>query len=191
VRQTYLLEVDRTQASTATPLPGALLVGVFDVAEPYASRGMVYRFGDYRYESDFYNEFFVPPSDMISQRVLEWLQSARLYDTVVPLAGNRIPGGNVLQGLVNEMYADLRDATRPTALLTIQFYVTREQRRRGDVLFAEQLSQRRPMRDASAPAYAAALSEALAAILAELEQRMHAAGLAAARASSEHSEGQP
>jgi hypothetical protein len=70
----------------------------------------------------------------------------------------------------------------------MQFYVTRERRRSGEVLFAQQLSQRSPMRDASAAAYAAALSEALAAILAEFDKRLRAADLPAPHEPGERSD---
>src|SRR5262245_57240700 len=84
VRNTYLLELNPGQPTSDTSLPGVLLVGGFEVAQPFAAKEMVYRFDEYRYDSDFYNEFFVAPRDMIGQRVLEWLQGARPYETVAP-----------------------------------------------------------------------------------------------------------
>jgi hypothetical protein len=102
VRQTFLLQVS-TPAQTGAPLPGVLLVAGMDVSEAFAGKQMVYRFEEHRYQSDYYNEFLVAPRDMLGQRVLEWLQRVRLYETVAPLAGTRLPEALVLRGLVNEV----------------------------------------------------------------------------------------
>ena len=174
VRQTFLLDVVAPAPGTAAPLPGILLVSSFDVATAFAGKQMVYRFDEHRYQSDFYNEFLVAPRELVGQRALEWLQGARLYETVAPLAGSRAPEALVLRGLVNEMYADVRDPARPAAVLSIQFYISSEQADGRPVRFAQQLRTVAPMADASAAAYAGSLSHALAAILAELEQRLRA-----------------
>src|SRR5581483_6782919 len=124
-KHTWLLDTARPQTSQEQPpLPGVLVVGSVNVAEAFAGRPMVYRFGENRYESDYYNEFFVAPRDMLAQRILEWLQSAHLYETVTPLAGAQAPDARMLQAFVNEMYADVRDRSRPAAVLSIQFYIT-------------------------------------------------------------------
>ena len=175
VKETYLVNVDRPAQLTATPLPGVLLVGTIDVAEAFSGKSMVYRFGEHRYEADFYNEFLVSPRDMLTQCVLEWLQKARLYQTVARLAGSRRADADVLRGFVNEMYADVRDPARPQAVLSIQFYLTREQAAGHPVVFTQQLRNEAPMTDASPEAFAAALSQALAAILTELEKQLRAA----------------
>ena len=125
-RQTFLLDASGP-AQPGAPLPGTLLVGGFDVSEAFAGKQMVYRFEEHRYQSDYYNEFLVAPRDMIGQRVLEWLQRDRLFETVAPLAGSRLPDAVLLRGLVNEMYADLREPAQPSAVLSIQFYITTEQ----------------------------------------------------------------
>lgn len=177
VKQTYLLDLERQVEAARTPLPGALLVGEINVAEAYSSKSMVYRFAEHRYESDFYNEFLVSPRDMLTQCVLEWLQKARLYQTVAPLAGSGSVEADVLRGFVNEMYADVRDPARPQAVLSVQFYLTREQAAAHTVVFTQQLRNETPMADASAEAFAAALSRALAAILTELEKQLRAAAL--------------
>ena len=116
VKQTFLLDVDGQVETKGTPLPGELLVGEINVAEAYSSKAMVYRFAEHRYESDFYNEFLVSPRDMLTQCVLEWLQKARLYQTVAPLAGSGGVEADVLRGFVNDMYADGRDPARPRAV---------------------------------------------------------------------------
>jgi cholesterol transport system auxiliary component len=178
VKHAYLLEASRAQSAGKPPHDEALFVATFRVAEPFAGKGMVYRFDEYRYEADFYNEFFVPPRDIVTQRVLEWLQSAAVFDSVRLSAGGARRGALQLEGLVTEMYGDLRDPQQPRAVLAVQFYVTRTDRTGTEVLFAQQLSQSVPMPNASAEALAAGLSQALKAILTELEAQLRAAPLA-------------
>jgi hypothetical protein len=62
-------------------------------------------------------------------------------------------------------------------VLAVQFYITRTDRTGTQVLFAQQLSQSVPMQDASAASLAAGLSQALQAILTELERQLRAAPL--------------
>jgi len=177
VKHSYLLEASRAPSLEAPSHRGTLFVAAFRVAEPFAGKGMVYRFDEYRYESDFYNAFFVAPRDIVTQRVLEWLQSAGLFDSVRPAAGTGRRGALQLDGLVTEMYGDLRDAQQARAVLSVQFYVARDGQQGNEVLFAQQLSQSVPIPDASAMSLAAGLSQALQAILAELEKQLRAAPL--------------
>jgi uncharacterized lipoprotein YmbA len=174
LHQTFLLDLSAPEPA-GTPLPGLLLVGEFDVAAAFAGKQMVYRFEEHRYQSDFYNEFLVAPRDMIEQRTLEWLQRARLYETVAPIAGSSAPDALVLHALVNEMYADVRDPARPAAVLSMQIYITAEPAEGRPVRFAQELRNVAPMADASAPAYADALSRALRAVLAEADRQIHTA----------------
>jgi uncharacterized lipoprotein YmbA len=170
-RQTFFIDLPAPRPS-GPPLPGILLLEGVDVAEAFAGKQMVYRFGDNRYQSDYYNEFLVSPREMIGQRALEWLQGVRLYETVAPLAGSSVPDAMVLRAVVNEMYADLRDPARPAAVLSLQLYVTAESGEGQPLRFAQQLRSVQPMRDASAQAYADALSRALEAVLWEAERQM-------------------
>jgi cholesterol transport system auxiliary component len=173
-KSTYLLEAVRTAGATPAAHPGSLSVALFRVAEPFAGKGMVYRFDEYRYESDFYHQYFVAPRDMITERVFEWLQSAGVFQSVRLATGVRRRGGLTLEGLVTQMYCDLRSAQRPAAVLAIQFYVVGD---RGQVLFATQLRSVNAMADSSAESASRSLSEALVAVLTELETQLRIAPL--------------
>lgn len=177
VKRSYLLEASRAPSQDAPAHGGTLYVAVLRVAEPFAGKGMVYRFDEYRYEADFYNEFFVAPRDIVTQRVLQWLQSANLFASVRPAAGGGRRRELQLDGLVTEMYGDLRDPQQARAVLEVQFYVSRDTRAGSEVLFAQQLSQSVPIPDASPDSLAAGLSEALQGILAQLEQQLRVAPL--------------
>lgn len=175
-RNTFLPRPDLGRAGVpGESLPGLLLVNVFSVAEAFAGKPMVYRFDEHRYETDFYNEFLVAPRDLVTQGVLEWLQRAQLYETVAPAAGARAPRALLLQGTVNELYADLRDPQRPAAVLSIRFHVVDETQPARPLRTAGELRRSIPIADASAAAFAEGVSRAMTEILAELEQRLRAA----------------
>lgn len=178
LKNTWLIDAPRPAAAPRpAPLPGVLLVDTASVAEAFAGKPMVYRFETHRYESDYYNEFFVAPRDIVGQRVLEWLQAAQLFETVAPLPGSRARHARRLQVFVNEMYADVRERARPAAVLSIQFYLIAEDDSGRPLRFGAQLRNVAAMRDDSAQAYAEALSRALGTVLAELEQQLRGATL--------------
>lgn len=178
VKNTWLIDAPRpANAPRQAPLPGILLVDTASVAEAFAGKPMVYRFEAHRYESDYYNEFFVAPRDIIGQRVLEWLQAAQLFETVAPLSGSRARHARRLQVFVNELYADVRERAHPAAVLSIQFYLIAEDDGGRPLRYGAQLRNVAAMRDDSAQAYAEALSRALAAVLTELEQQLRGAAL--------------
>jgi uncharacterized lipoprotein YmbA len=65
VKQTFLLDPPMPAAVVKTQ-PSSLRMGTVTVGAPFRGRGFVSRESELRYESDFYNEFFVPPATMIS-----------------------------------------------------------------------------------------------------------------------------
>jgi uncharacterized lipoprotein YmbA len=177
VKQTYLLEAARVPETAAPAIDATLRVGMFPVAPPFAAKQMVYRSDTHRYDADFYNEYFVAPRDMITQRVFEWMQNARVFRTTLLASTEGPRNALTLSGLVTEMYGDLRDPQQPAAVLSIQFYVTRPTRGDDSVLLAQQLRQAVPIEDASAAALARGLSSALSDLLAEFENQVRGAKL--------------
>jgi ABC-type uncharacterized transport system auxiliary subunit len=180
VKQSYLLEAERTPEATPPAIDATLRVGMFAVAPPFAAKQMVYRSDTHRYDADFYNEYFVAPRDMVTQRVFEWMQNARVFRTTLLASAEGPRHGLVLSGLVTEMYGDLRDPQHPAATLSIQFYLTRTGRDDDTVVLAQQLHQVVPVEDASAAALARGLSSALSNVLEEFEKEVRGAKLIAA-----------
>jgi len=175
-RNTFLPRPDLSRATVqGESLPGLLLVNVFAVAEAFAGKPMVYRFDENRYETDFYNEFLVAPRDLVTQGALEWLQRAQPYETVAPAAGARAPRALLLQGTVNELYADVRDPQRPAAVLSVRFYLVDETQPARPLRSSGELRRAIPIADASAAAFAEGVSRAMTEIFGELEQRLRAA----------------
>ena len=62
----FLLEPAAAAASTGTPKAESVRVGIVNVAAPYRGKTFIYRESDLRYESDYYDEFFIAPAIMLS-----------------------------------------------------------------------------------------------------------------------------
>lgn len=182
VRLTYLLEPSPPPA-LAQSQPSALRVGNFNVAAPFRGKAFVYRVGELRYETDFYDEFIVPPAAMITEQTARALASAR------PFARIAGPGATadaewVLDGFVSALYADMREPGKPAAELVITFYLTSAA---GGAVSTPQWSReyRRhaPMRASSAVAFAEALNGAFGEICAELARDLASLPLPKSQAS--------
>jgi cholesterol transport system auxiliary component len=176
VKQTYLLQAPvATQAATA-PRPSTLKVGTISVAAPFRGKSMIYREGELKYESDFYNEFFVAPSAMLTEGAATWLAGAGVFREVLPAAANA-DGDFVLEGFVSELYGDYRDAGKPAAVLTGKFFLIDNRVLSGVPVWQAELTQRVALSRRSPDALALALNGAWAAMLGDLSRELAAAKL--------------
>jgi cholesterol transport system auxiliary component len=177
VKQTYLLDppppaaVAKAQAST-------LRVDAVNVAAPYRGRGFVFRESDLRYETDYYNEFIVAPAANIAEVTARGLQKAGAFSRVTG-PGAPVDADWLLEGFVNALYGDTREAAKPAAEVSITYYLTRAEGGSGVPLWSREYSRRVPLASASAGAYAAALNVAVGEIVAELAKDLAAAQLPA------------
>src|SRR5512136_2245307 len=80
----YLLETLPTPSDAPPAHASAIRVTGVEVAAPFSERSMVYRLEQERYESDFYNEYFVAPRAMITSKLVEWLSVRRVFTTTLP-----------------------------------------------------------------------------------------------------------
>ena len=108
VKNTFLLDPPNPPAAAA-PKPATLRIGTFNVSAAYRDRAFTYRTGDVKFESDFYNEFFVAPGPMVGQATTRALAAANVFTRVVPAGTAPEEGDFVLEGFVSDLYADTRD----------------------------------------------------------------------------------
>ena len=80
----YLLDAAPKPADAPPAHDGAIRVTGIEVSAPFSERSMVYRLDQERYESDFYNEYFVAPRAMITSQLVEWLTVRRVFATTLP-----------------------------------------------------------------------------------------------------------
>jgi cholesterol transport system auxiliary component len=176
VKQTYLLQAPVATQASASPRAATLKVGTIAVAAPFRGKSMVYREGDLKYESDFYNEFFVAPSAMLTEGAATWLAGAGVFREVLPAAANA-DGDFVLEGFVSELYGDYRDAANPAAVLTGKFFLIDNRVLTGVPVWQTELKQRVALANRSPDSLALALNGAWAAMLGDLAREIAAAKL--------------
>ncbi len=174
VKQSYLIEPAPPPA-VATPQAATLRVGTINVAAPFRGRSFVVREGELRYETDFYSEFLVAPAPMLGEATARALGSARVFARVVA-PGAPPDADYILDGFVSALYEDLRNPAAPAADIVVTYYLARAD---NPVPFwSKEYRQQVPLSAASPGAYAAGLSTAFGAIMAELARDLAAVDLA-------------
>jgi cholesterol transport system auxiliary component len=177
VKAMFMLEPTMPAAATAAPKPVSVRVGVVSVAAPFRGKTFVYRETDLRYESDFYDEFFIAPAIMFSDATAKALVASNVFRRVVPFGAASDEGDYVLDGFVSELYADTRNAAAPLAVITITYYLTSASAG-GGVVWSKEYRQRTKVSGTGAEAVARGWNNALTAILADLTRDLAAAELA-------------
>ena len=99
-----------------------LLLGSVTAAPAYDGRGLVYRLGPDRYESDFYNEFLAPPTRLLAEAAAERLTWGGRRLRVVTAPGLAVADFG-LEVHIQDLYGDFR-ANPPRAVMTLRFILS-------------------------------------------------------------------
>ena len=171
----FLLEPPMPAAGARTQ-PYALRIGPIGVAAPYRDRAIVFRTTDLKYESDFYNEFFVAPAAMIAEATGRALVASRAFARVIPpgVAGDE--GDFTLEGFVDALYADGRAEGKAEAEVSIGFFLTRTAFP-GGVAWSGSYRERTPIAGTQPDAVADAMNASLGRVLAALARDLASAEL--------------
>lgn len=162
----YYLEVQRGEAEEVTRPDAVVLVRRMQVSPLYDGRELVYRMDGGRMESDFYNLFFVPPADMVSQNLRQWIGSAGLAGEVVADA-SLVQSDYILEGVVNALYADF-SGDRDQAVAEMQFFLL-DANSDDTVLFSKRYEERVPLGSKSPDAIVEGQRKAVQAVFERLE----------------------
>lgn len=175
-RSWYLLELPDEPAARTAEEPVAVELGSVRVAPAYAGNGLVYRLGNHQYESDYYNEWFLKPSEQLEQLLRErWTRNGaaiELVDNASDAAEQGRPAVRV-HVLITALYGDLSgtddieldgQTARASGHMGLRAQLTLGDRSRLVHLEAQEALDRR-----SASQLVAALSRATAEVLADLE----------------------
>ena len=87
----YVLRAPSRPGEARPPDGGSeeiLKVGRFRISPLYEGKEFVYQKEDLRYESDFYNVFFIPPASLITEEVRRWLGGSARFQHVMDPASH-------------------------------------------------------------------------------------------------------
>jgi cholesterol transport system auxiliary component len=144
---------------------GVLLVSNLHVSPRYEGKSFVYRRSETGFEADFYNQFLISPSAIFTEEVRKALARAGLFEAVIGSASQLEPT-HFLEGSVEALYGDFRDAAAPRAVLEMEFFVTGDAPAITDLVTHRRYRKTVPVSGASAEALVRAWSQALDEILA-------------------------
>ena len=175
VKQAFLLEVP-SPPPVAKAQPATLQVRAVTVAAPFRGRSFVYRETDLKYEADFYTEFVVAPGAMLADGTARGLERAHAFARVVP-PGTAPDGDFVLDGFFDAFHFDIRDSAKPTAEISVTYFLSRGDPLWGVPFWSKQYRRSVPVDGSTAEKQAATLSRAFADIVAELANDLAAVAL--------------
>jgi cholesterol transport system auxiliary component len=141
----FTLETSR-EADISSPDTGKILtVRRFRVSPKFEGKGLVYRLEELSYESDFYNEFFISPSSMLTEEVRKRLAGSGLFKQVLNPT-SLLDSTYILEGAVTALYGDYRVSTAPKAVMEIQFFLLEETDNNLKIIFKSQYHKEEPFK---------------------------------------------
>lgn len=163
-RAWFLLELPAAPATEAATV--SVELGSVRVAPSVAGKGLVYRLGPHRYESDFYNEWFLNPRDHMEQLLRErWTAEDGPVRLVADARAE--PGAQQVDVLVTSLHADLGGPSPGAAVVGLRVFVHGRER-----MQLWELDRRIPMASPSPEALVAALSQGMTELLVEIERQL-------------------
>jgi cholesterol transport system auxiliary component len=141
----FTLETSR-EADISSPDTGKILtVRRFRVSPKFEGKGLVYRLEELSYDSDFYNEFFISPSSMLTEEVRKRLAGSGLFKQVLNPT-SLLDSTYILEGAVTALYGDYRVSTAPKAVMEIQFFLLEETDNNLKIIFKSQYHKEEPFK---------------------------------------------
>ena len=121
-KQEYILDAQR--ASQVSDIKNANIIEVrrFTINPAFSSKELIYRTGEFKYESDFYNEFLVWPAVMITEKVRNWLSASGLSRRVLE-PGSYVEPTHIIEGNIVTLHGDYRDKLSPAAVMEIRIFL--------------------------------------------------------------------
>ncbi len=141
----FILDASRDEDIPSPDTGKVLTVRRLRVSPKYEGKGLVYRHGELRYESDFYNEFFVSPVSMFTEETRKRLAGSGLFKHVVD-PSSLLDAPYILEGAVTALYGDYRVSTAPKAVMEIQFFLLQETDSNPKIIFQSQYHKKEPFK---------------------------------------------
>ena len=143
---------------------------------------MVYRIGELQYENDFYDEWFVSPSLLLTRQFHDWLSKTGRFRFVL-VGTNHMSRPISWKAAWRNFIGDYRLAQSPKAIFGIELLLL-DRLNEWQVIFRRTYHKEVPLADRSPDALAGGLSEAVRLVLVDLEREITAVAGMPAPASS-------
>lgn len=164
----YFVLESSANPSSANPAGNETLeVSNIRISPRYADRSFVYRTSEAGYESDFYNQFLVSPSSLITEEVRKALTGSQIFKYVISPT-NQLQPSYVLEGTVNALYGDFRNTNSPRAVLEMEFFLTSEIPGNPGILMQRRYAKSLPLTGRTTEALIKGWNQALEEILTSL-----------------------
>ncbi len=176
-KQTFVLEIPPAPApNRAAKSHRVVAIRTLRVAVPFDGRSLVYRTGEFSFESDPYAEFLVSSAESLLFPIRGWMREAGYFEAVVE-PGSACKPDTMAEISVLQLYGDFRQPRDAAAVLTIRFVLFDSPRGvPGKLILEREYSRRIPLKARTADALMAGWNEALVQILAELGSDLQGLG---------------
>jgi len=181
-KRSFILDVAGEPREPAPDAAMVLKISKIRVSPMFAGRAMVYRIGELQYENDFYNEWLVSPSVLVTQQFQGWLSKSNRFRFVLT-GTNHIEPTHLLEGSVSEFYGDYRSAGSSKAVLGVELHLV-DETSEGKITFRRTYHREVPLADRTPEALAGGLSQAVRLVLVDLERELAAVDVKTAAPSS-------
>jgi cholesterol transport system auxiliary component len=121
-KQHYILNTQRASSVVASNSANIIEIRTFTSNSAFSAKGLIYRVDEFEYKSDFYNEFLVSPTAMITEKTRNWLSTSGLFRRVLN-STSYIDPTHVIEGNVIALYGDFRAKSSPKAVMEIRIFL--------------------------------------------------------------------
>ena len=168
-KRQFVLDVSRSQENPAADAEVILEVRRLRIDSRFDSKDLIYRRGEFEYESDFHNEYLVAPEVMITDQVRRWLANSGLFKKVVE-PGSLLEPTHTMEGSINALYADFRDESAPKAVMEIDFFVIVQEPSEDRLVYSDSYKTSKAIENRSADGVVEGVNQCLEGILRGLEE---------------------
>ena len=171
----FVLEISRDGKPFDRPVNGVLEVSDMRISPRYETQSFVYRTSGSSYESDFYNQFLIAPAALVTEEVRRGLAEAHIFQHVINSSNQTLPTYR-LDGTVNALYGDFRDAGTPRAVMEMEFFLSKPTPA-TEIVVAKRYSKSVPLSARTPEALVKGWNEALEGIVAAFTADLKSANL--------------
>ncbi|MEM7007890.1 MAG: hypothetical protein AAF462_02020 [Thermodesulfobacteriota bacterium] len=167
-RTFYLFDVTPS-SKNSNPIQGAsIAVNRFSISPSADGREFIYRTTELEFKTDFYNQFFRPPDNLLTETTRQWINQSGVSQDVLSPASRAVPEF-IIEGNVVELYGDYRNESAAKAIIRIQMFLLQNQPDGTEpkILLAKTYNSEQPIGAASPTALMDGYNRALEDILGE------------------------